>query len=497
MKRTILKVIIVLVIFILPQCHPLKRNVHFEVSEEQFFVRTPVIRVGLTELPSQIEIMADKGLKIVNKQNGSFQKSRLASKVKIEMKSKGREVYYVQLGAFIKKENAESRISELSHLYRFPLKIFQTSQFFQIRIGPFENYSDAMELLRYSIKNGIRDAWLVTDVSFDGQNDSILVDEEELKFDNEIDLFLIPSHQFDYLKINGNSYKGIIEVKNSGRGMTIINILNIEDYLKGVVPLEMNPEQFKEIEALKAQAVAARTFALRRLFYHEEKDYDICSTVKCQVYKGASFEHPLSNRAVEETKGEILVWNNEPINALYTASCGGYSEDVENVFGGEPVPYLKGTFCFHKNENMASPLEWSEVKTKEEILKILKRQFSIEDIIDIYPVRRGISGRIIELRVLTSKDYYDLRGFLIKESFGLRDIPQEILKINNQNNEVESFIFKGRGKGHGVGLCQEGAYSLAKMKKNYKEILLHYYKNVDIVNWKEKGNEFRGTNKNS
>lgn len=493
MKKTIFKILMVLVIFILPQCSLFKRNVYLEVPEGQFSVRAPVIRVGLIDLPPQIEIKAEKGLKVIGRQNSNFQRSMAGSKVKIELRREKREVYYVQIGAFLKKENAENYVNQLSSIYKFPLKIFQTSQFYQVRIGPFQNYPDAMELLKYSIKNGVKDAWIVSDfASNNDQNDSIFLDDKELEFNGGADIFIIPFHQFDFIKINGNPYRGIIEVKNNERGITIINILNIEDYLKGVVPLEMNPEQFKEIEALKAQAVSARTFAMRRLLSHEEKDYDICSTVKCQVYKGAFFEHPLSNRAVEETEGEIMVWNNEPINALYMGSCGGYTEDIENVFGGESIPYLRGTFCFHKNG--VSSLEWREEKSREEILKILKRQFPVEDIVDIYPLRRGVSGRIVELRVLTSKDFFDIRGFLIKEIFGLKDLPLEILKSANQDNEGEKYVFEGRGRGHGVGLCQEGAYSMAKMKKNYKEILLHYYKNVDIVNWKEKGNEFRGTN---
>jgi stage II sporulation protein D len=482
MKRRAVKIIIILFIFILPQCHPLKKPVYYELSEEKFLLRTPVIRVGLTDLPQRIEIEAKEGLRIVHKQNGNFERRRDARKVKVELGKNGRnEVYFVQLGAFWRRENAETFLNQFSPLYPFSIKIYQSSQFYQVRVGPFKNKGDAIEVLKYSIKNGIKDAWILNDIlPPEAQSNFIFIDGEELKMEKGYDIFLFPPRSSELITINGNLYRGIIEIKNGEEGLTIINILNIEDYLKGVVPLEMNPEQYNEIEALKAQAVSARTFALRRLKFHESKDYDICSTVKCQVYRGASFEHPLSNRAVDETKNEVAVWNGEPINSLYTGSCGGYTEDVENVFGGDSVKYLRGTFCFHENFS-----EWSEEKTKDEVLAILKRQFSIEDLIDIYPLRRGVSGRIVEVRILTSKDYLDLRGFLIKEIFGLKDLPQEILKITKENNEIEKVIFKGRGKGHGVGLCQEGAYSMAKMKRSYREILLHYYKDIDILNWKE------------
>ncbi len=484
MKRTIFKIIIFLIIFVFPNCHPLRKTFRYEIEEAQYHIKAPVVRVGLTDLPQNIEITVEKGLKIIKRENGNLSSKRIADRVKIELKNGKREIYFVQLGAFLKRENAENFINQISSLYPFQIKIYQSSQFYQVRIGPFKKRGEALEVFKYSIKNGIKDAWIVNEVEAEEEADSLLIDDEKLQLEKGSDIFLLPFHPAELLKVNGNPYRGIVEIKNGESGITIINILNIEDYIKGVVPLEMNPQQFNEIEALKAQAVSARTFAIRRMSTHEEKDYDLCSTVKCQVYKGALFEHPLSNKAVEETEGEVVVWNGEPINALYTGSCGGYTEDVENVFGGESVRYLRGTFCFHNNGDRVSPIQWIEEKAKEEVIRILKRQFSIDDIIDIYPLRRGVSGRIVEMRVLTSKDYLDLKGFIIKEFFGLKDLPQEIIKITNQNNEVEKFIFKGRGKGHGVGLCQEGAFTMAKMKRNYKEILLHYYKDIDIVKWK-------------
>jgi stage II sporulation protein D len=480
MKKAILKTTVILTIFILPQCQPLKKPVFYELEEVHYHLKTPIIKVGLTELPPNVEITCKNGMRFIKKLNENLIANRIVQALKIELKNGNKnEVYYVQLSAFLKKENAENFLAQWNHLYsKFPLRVFQSSQFYQVRIGPLRNRAEALELLRFSIANGIKDAWIVTEKEeISGEKRvNILVDGENVPLEINSDIFLFPSKQSELIRINGNPYRGMLEIKNGVTGLKIINILNIEDYLKGVVPLEMNPQQFNQIEALKAQAVSARTFALRKLKYREDKDYDICSSAKCQVYKGALFEHPLSNRAVEETAGEIAVWNSEPINALYSANCGGYTEDVENVFGGESVPYLRGTFCFHENSS-----EWVEEKTKDEILSILKKHFPITDIIDIYPIRRGISGRIIELRILTSRDYFDLRGFLIREIFGLRDLPLEILRETNQNTGAEKFVFRGRGKGHGIGFCQEGAYIMAKMKKNYKEILLHYYRDIDIL----------------
>src|SRR6185295_10910292 len=108
---------------------------------------------------------------------------------------------------------------------------------------------------------------------------------------------------------------------------TIINALDLEDYLRGVVPNELSPVSFPQLEALKAQAVAARTYALRNRGQFQAQGYDICATPTCQVYKGASTENELSDRAVNETRGVVATWHGELINAMYTSTCGGHTED--------------------------------------------------------------------------------------------------------------------------------------------------------------------------
>ncbi|MGQ9618864.1 MAG: SpoIID/LytB domain-containing protein [Candidatus Aminicenantia bacterium] len=485
MKIIIKKISFVLIIFILSQCQPLRKPELYEIKPD-IKLKAPVIRVGLIDLPREVEISSEDGLRIIKKDKDSVPLKREVRVVRIEMgDSKGKEVFYVQIGAFVKRENAQNFVNQWKPYLPFQPNIYQSSQFHQIRMGPFLNKASALEVLNYSIRRGLKDAWVVSEnLPPENEDDSISIDGEKIKGEEDMDLFLLPGSHSDTIKINESPYRGIIEIKKGGSGLSIINIINVDDYLKGVVPIEMNPEQFNELEALKAQAVSARTFAIKRLISPQERNYDICSTQKCQVYRGSSFEHPISNKAVEETEGEILVWKGEPIDALYTGSCGGYTEDVENVFGGDPVPYLKGTYCFHENDKVSSS-EWVEEKTKKEVERILKRQFSIEDIIDIYPIRRGVSGRIVEIRILSTKSQLDLRGFIIKELFGLKDLPFEILRELDSKNEIDKFFFKGKGRGHGIGLCQEGAYLMAKSKKSYTEILLHYYRDVGIVNWKE------------
>ena len=146
------------------------------------------------------------------------------------------------------------------------------------------------------------------------------------------------------LEVDGNAYRGSVEVLGGGNAFTVVNELPLEEYLLGVVPNELAPDPFSELEALKAQAIAARTYIVRNLGQFAEDGYDICATDQCQVYRGMDSEHALATRAVEETRGVVATYDGEPINALYSSTCGGRTENSENVFG-EALPYLVSTVC--------------------------------------------------------------------------------------------------------------------------------------------------------
>ena len=153
------------------------------------------------------------------------------------------------------------------------------------------------------------------------------------------------------LSVDGSTYRGDLEVRGtSGGSLTLVNELPLEAYLLGVVPNELGPNTFPELEALKAQSVAARTYIVRNLGQFEDEGFDICDTDFCQVYRGLDTEHPLATRAVEETRGQIATYEGEPINALYSSTCGGRTEDAENVFGAR-VPYLVSTICHYEHPN--------------------------------------------------------------------------------------------------------------------------------------------------
>ena len=146
---------------------------------------------------------------------------------------------------------------------------------------------------------------------------------------------------------------------NSRNTFTVVNELPLEQYLQGVVPNELNPTTFGELEALKAQAVAARTYIVRNMGQYKNENYDICATDECQVYMGAGTEQPLATQAVMETRGAVATYDGKPINALYSSTCGGRTEDAANIFD-ENVPYLVSTICEYKHPE---PLKFSSSRS--------------------------------------------------------------------------------------------------------------------------------------
>jgi len=154
------------------------------------------------------------------------------------------------------------------------------------------------------------------------------------------------------LQVDDRTYRGVVEIFGNARNtLTIVNELPLEEYLLGVVPNELSPTTFGEIEALKAQAVAARTYIVKNMGQYRAEGYDICDTDQCQVYMGAGTEDPLATRAVAETRGIIATYNGQPINALYSSTCGGRTESSENIFD-EKLPYLVSVMCEYKHPEL-------------------------------------------------------------------------------------------------------------------------------------------------
>jgi stage II sporulation protein D len=156
---------------------------------------------------------------------------------------------------------------------------------------------------------------------------------------------VVPVEAGEILDADARPYRGLLEVRPGPDGsLTVVNVVHIEDYLRGVVPNELSPVAFPQVEALKAQAVAARTWVLAHLGDYSSKGYDVCATPACQVYRGQATEQPLTDEAVSATRGVIATWRGRPIHAYYTSTCGGHTEDGLAIFD-DRAPYLKGVVC--------------------------------------------------------------------------------------------------------------------------------------------------------
>jgi len=319
------------------------------------------------------------------------------------------------------------------------------------------------------------------------------------------------------------AYGGMLElILDKDARITVVNLLPLEKYLEGVVPAEM-PEGFP-LEALKAQAVAARTEALSMLgVHHQDAPYDVCDDVHCQVYAGVGKESLATAKAVRETRGLVMTYNGELINAVYSAVCGGHTENNENVWGGDPLPYLRGVldadpsigrlptalrdeatvrrwiesepdvYCNTVSKPVPEALKytrkyfrWQVRYRRTELEEILRRKTGREfgELVDLVPLERGVSGRIIRLRVVGTRASFELqRELAIRQALSPNTLYSAAFVVDKEagaGGKAEWFVIKGAGWGHGVGMCQTGAAGMALAGKRFDEILRHYYSGIKL-----------------
>jgi stage II sporulation protein D len=299
-----------------------------------------------------------------------------------------------------------------------------------------------------------------------------------------------------------------------GAKMTVINELLIEDYLKSVVPSEM-PASWHS-EALKAQAVCARNYALTNMNKYSKYGFNLDDTVNSQVYNGVKSEYPASTAAVNDTAGKALRYNGELVSTLFYSSSGGRTENVKYVWGNE-LPYLLSV-----DDPYEEPSDWTVHFTPSEIgQKLSAGGIDIGDVLDLEIALRSDSGRVINLiikgsagehvlklentrsffnlrsnhysinknreggympNIITAKGIFPLTSGIITPS-GIKDIPVTRIMTKNGITEVSGgtvtgYDFVGKGFGHGAGLSQYGAKGFAENGYTYEQILRHYYTGV-------------------
>ena len=270
--------------------------------------------------------------------------------------SGARTVFRVQVGAFADEDAARAELRRLEQKYgkQGVVRHDPDRGNWRVRLGGEKDRLELQALLDRLRGDGI-EGWIAEESGTDRPVGTIrLVDARYESIDTGLQrLALVPDG--GRVRVEGIAYRGIVELRVDRTGkIRPVNWIQLEQYLLGVVPAELGPAVWPEVEALKAQAVAARTYAWRHRGQFVEDGYDLCATPRCQAYKGADAEHPLSDRAVAATSGEILLHDEKPITAYYTATCGGHTENVENVFIGEKEPYLVGVECRAEAEALAT-----------------------------------------------------------------------------------------------------------------------------------------------
>jgi len=323
-----------------------------------FLIPKPIIRIALGVNLEDIHVHAASGMKIYQAAENYKLLTEDVSEIRVKgHKDKLNEKFVIQVAQSRRLVEAEKVAAKLRPLIDRPVSIAEGKDddlegVFQVRVGDFLTRGEALSFLKTLIPLGFPEAWIIRDEVTERTSKPqwILINGRLVDLDVGTSLYLIPANPQSYLTFEGKNYRGIFILRGSPRGTILINVLNLEDYLKGVVPGELSPLHFGELEALKAQAIAARTYALKNIGQFSDLGFDLYATPQSQVYEGLSIEHPLSSRAVDETRGEVAVYDGKLINALYTSTCGGATENVEEIFAGNPVPYLRSVECLMEND---------------------------------------------------------------------------------------------------------------------------------------------------
>lgn len=300
---------------------------------------------------------------------------------------------------------------------------------------------------------------------------------------------------------DGYAYRGAIRVMKSPQrwGLTVVNVVPVEEYLYGVVGKEMSPSWHRE--ALKAQAVAARTYAISHKNYFASRGFDMTDDTSSQIYAGINGESPSVIAAVDATRGEILTYGGKPIDAFFCSTAGGWTENSENVWGSR-IPYLRGV---SDDSSRMPSYRWSVTTTPEKLAANLtaagkgvgkvrsitlsplgKRPMAVSD--------RGVSGRVLSMTVNGSAGSVRVTGNAFQSIYGLKSTlfdfsqggavpdPDSGRKGRSATMTVKAGVpitIYGYGWGHGLGMSQYGAYQMAREHGSadtyYRTILTHYY----------------------
>jgi stage II sporulation protein D len=306
-----------------------------------------------------------------------------------------------------------------------------------------------------------------------------------------------------YVSIAGRYYRGtaLVRPTNPGR-LTTINQVDLENYLLGVVPFEIGRVGPELLEAAKAQAVAARTYALRYLGRRDSLGFDVFATVEDQVYGGASGEHEPISQAVRETAGQVLLHDGQLVEAYYHSTCSGQTAAIEEVWPDQPPrPYLVSVLDVNPATGDAfdvtsNRFRWTVTWSADELRQIFNRTLAdsllipgtdVGALLDLQVLEYTRSGRVALLRITTENATFDvgrdrIRWIFLTPQGPILNSSKFVLRLERDaDGRIVQISADGMGWGHGIGMCQVGAMGRARAGQHYQTILQTYYPNTVLV----------------
>jgi len=275
------------------------------------------------------------------------------------------------------------------------------------------------------------------------------------------------------ISINGKNYRGLFDFYPSDKGLLLVNELPLEEYLVGLINCEIS--SLWPVEAVKAQAVIARSYAIYQKDVRRGAVYHLESTVMDQVYNGVDIEDSRAERAVQETAGEVLTYAGKVIQAFYHSNCGGHTEASRNVWGAD-LPYLQGVDCRYCLNTPSA--RWETTLPLEKVELLLKGAgYKAAGLSSIRIGATNRSGRLQDIIIVTAKGELVIPAVIFRKTIGYSVIKSTNFSVRTRGDDL---LFTGSGNGHGVGLCQWGAKQRAADGFNYREILSYYYSGVSI-----------------
>jgi stage II sporulation protein D len=303
-----------------------------------------------------------------------------------------------------------------------------------------------------------------------------------------------------FLSYGGKRYRGELQFRPSPGGILVLNHIRIDDYLAGVVPIEIGNRPSSDSAAVQAQAVAARSYAYTHINPGDPRGYDVTSTVADQVYGGVDVETPVSTRAIASTRGLVVKYAGRAVNAPYSASCGGETAEPSEIWNSGDAPYLKRVSDRIGNSDrfycdIGPRFSWTRTFDEPDLVGTISRYLASVTTVpggdpgrpkSIAVVAKTPSGRVADLRITTDRGTFTIHGNDIR--YVLRGAGGEILYSTyfsvDSSQETDGYLrrltLRGNGNGHGVGMCQWGAIGRARAGQSFRTILGTYYPGTTI-----------------